>query len=151
MSQEEALAERDALRLITRAEQCSAGLIRKLKKRGHEAAYIDAVVSRLMEQNLVNDLRFAQLWLVSRLRQPRSPRRLLVGLYGRGIDRDDAETALKNALDDETELALLKRYVKKHSKKIVRGRDGTLSLKFLLKSEGFSPQTIERFFDDELE
>ncbi len=144
-------AEKTALRLIARAEQCGPNLMRKLEKRKFTAACAGAVISRLYELKLVDDRRFARLWLESRLRLARSPRRLLSSLCGHGIDRDDAEAALKAVLnEEETELALLKRFVKKHSRKVGReGEDGERSLKYLLKSEGFSPQAITRFLDEE--
>ncbi|MDR1870070.1 MAG: recombination regulator RecX [Treponema sp.] len=138
-------AEKTALRLIARAEQCSLGLVRKLEKRGHDTVCVNAVISRLTELRLLDDSRFARLWLESRLRYARSPRRLLSSLCGRGIDRDDAEAALKTALDEEAESAMLARFVKKHARKA----GDTHSLKHLLKSESFSPQAIRRFFDEE--
>ena len=143
-------AEKAALRLIARAEQCTLGLTRKLEKRGHETACVNAVISRLSELRLLDDRRYARLWLASRLRLARSPRRLLSSLCGRGIDRDDAEAALKTALDEDAEFTLLARFVKRHSRKTAReGETGVRSLKYLLKSEGFSPPVIQRFFDGE--
>ena len=143
-------AEKTALRLIARAEQCSLGLSRKLEKRGHDETCVNAVISRLTELRLLDDSRFARLWLESRLRYARSPRRLLSSLCGRGIDRDDAEAALKTALDEEAESAMLARFVKKHARKASGKSEGvTRSLKHLLKSESFSPQAIRRFFDEE--
>ena len=136
-------AEKTALHLIARAEQCTRGLTRKLEKRGHDAACVKAAVSRLIELNLLDDLRFARLWLESRMYLTRSPRRLLSALAGRGIDRDTAEAALKSVLDEETELAMLSRFAKKHSRKALKQ-----PLKYLLKSEGFSPQAIQKYFDD---
>ena len=141
-------AEKAALRLIARAEQCTLGLARKLEKRGHETACVNAALSRLIELKLVDDLRFARLWLESRLRLTRSPRRLLSSLAGRGIDREDAQFALKTVLDEETELALLTRFAEKHSRKAANRRVEGRSLKYLLKSEGFSPQIIQQFFDN---
>jgi len=143
-------AEKTALRLIARAEQCSPGLMRKLQKRKFTAACAGAVISRLCELKLVDDRRFARLWLESRLRLARSPRRLLSSLCGHGIDRDDAEAALKAVLnEEETELALLTRFLKRRPRKAGRGEEGERSLKYLLKSEGFSPQAITRFLDKE--
>jgi regulatory protein len=141
-------AEKAALRLIARAEQCSNGLALKLEKRGHETACINTVISRLLEQKLIDDKRYAQLWLESHLRLARSPRRLAASLCRRGIERDDADNALKTALDEEEEFALLLRYVKKHLRK-KSGKENAFSLKHLLKSEGFSPQVISRFLDEE--
>jgi len=40
-------AEKIALRLIARAEQCTSGLVRKLERRGFDSACISEVVSKL--------------------------------------------------------------------------------------------------------
>jgi regulatory protein len=142
-------AEKVALRLIARAEQCSLGLTRKLEKRNFSTDCVSAVISRLLELKLVNDSRFSRLWLESRLRLARSPRRLLVSLCGRGIDRDDAETAIKTILDEETEFKILTRFVKKYSRKQGRKEEkNSVSLKHMLRNEGFSQQVINQFLDD---
>lgn len=138
-------AEKKALELIARAEQTAFGLRRKLEKRGFNAACIDAVISNLIEQNLLNDRRYAQMWLNTRLRLPRSPRRLLIALCAKGIDREEAQAALKEALDEETEAALLARFVKKYEKKISKAEEPKRHLKFLLKNEGFSADAIENY------
>ena len=143
-------AEKAALRLIARAEQCTAGLARKLEKRGYERICVNAVISRLTALRLLDDSRYAQLWLESRLRLARSPRRLLISLCARGIDRDDAGAALKKVLDEEAESALLAHFAKKHARKAGgNGEDVTRTLKHLLKSEGFSQAAIRRFLDIE--
>ncbi|WP_461245756.1 regulatory protein RecX [Treponema sp. R6D11] len=139
-------AEKTALRLIARAEQCTGGLTRKLERRGFDSACIGEVIAKLTELKLLDDNRFARLWLESRLHLPRSPRRLLSSLCARGIDHDDAQTALKNILDEETELSLLARFAKKYSKK---AKGELHSLKYLLKSEGFSIMAIKRFLGEE--
>ena len=136
-------AEKTALRLIARAEQCTAGLSRKLEKRGFDTASISAVISKLTETNLLNDSRFARMWLHSRLHFTRSPRRLFSSLRARGIGHDDAEAAIKEVLDNETEFNLLVRFVKKNKKKAA----DKISMKYLLKSEGFSIQVIQKFLE----
>jgi regulatory protein len=152
-------AEKAALRLIARAEQCLSGLSRKLQRRGHEPACVRAVIDCLVELELVDDWRFARLWLETRLgRRSASPRRLLAGLCARGIGRDEAETALKTVLDDETEWFLIRRFAVKRRRVRsaqaavtagVRAEDARRFLKFTLKSEGFSAAAIERFLDGE--
>jgi regulatory protein len=143
-------AKNTALRLIARAEQCVQGLAFKLERRGYDAHCVNTVISELTEENLLNDLRYAQLWLESRMRLTRTPKRLLASLCGRGIDRKDAEAAFKKVFDEETELSLLKRFVKKNRQKPRRGKseESARSLKYLLNSEGFSPQVIRRYFED---
>ena len=146
-------AEKAALRLITRAEQNLRGLSRKLQKRGHEPACIQPVLSRLADLGLLDDQRFVRLWLESRLSgRTDSPRRLLSSLRARGIERADAESGLRAALDLDTEWELLLRYVNKlkKSRSFRKNFDKTgagRSLKFILKSEGFSPQAIQKFED----
>ena len=143
------LAEKAALRLIARAEQCSAGLSRKLGQRKFDSSVINEVIAKLTKLKLLDDDRFARLWLESRLRLTRSPRQLISSLCAKGIDRDAAEAALKKALDEDTELKLIARYVKKNTKKISKNGDVTLSLKYLLKNEGFTYQVIERYLDED--
>jgi len=145
-------AEKTALRLIARAEQTCLGLTRKLEKRGHDSACVRSVISQLCESGLLDDRRYARLWLDARIsRQRTSPRRLLIALSARGIDRDDTAFALKEALDDDAEFLLLKRYAEKLQRKRKldsdEGDDGR-SLKYLLKSEGFSSLAIQRFLNE---
>jgi regulatory protein len=142
-------AERAALRLAARAEQTIFGLSRKLKRRGFKAPCVSAVLRRLADLDLVNDRRFAGLWIQARLaRRMESPRRLLAGLRGRGIDRDDAEAALKAALNFQTESALLGQYIKKlYPVPGSETAEGSF-LKYRLKSEGFSPLVIQSYWEE---
>jgi len=139
-------AEKAAARLIARAEQSSFGITIKLERRGHDAAAVKAVVSLLSDKNLLNDERYAELWIRSRLkgRKAPSPRLLLVSLGKRGIDRYSSLNALKNALDPETEYALLLKYLKKPA---ASERKPEISLRSRLKYAGFSPEAIERYTD----
>ena len=152
-------AEKRALQLIARAEQNVFGLSRKLEKRGHDPDCVRAVISWLCESGLLDDRRYARLWLESRIsRQASSPRRLLAALRSRSIDRHDAEAALKETLDDEAERQLLERYVQKLRRKRSSG-SGAMSgseapdpaairsLRYTLKSEGFSSPAIEIVLD----
>jgi regulatory protein len=139
--------ERIALRLIARAEQSAFNLARKLERRGHSSSSVRAVLSRLRELEIVNDKRYAELWIRSRLaRRAESPRSLTTALRGRGIDKEDIRTALKSALNAENEWTLLQRYLLKH-RLSPDGRD--TSLKFRLKSEGFSGSILDRYWEEQ--
>jgi len=127
-----------------------------MEKRGYDSACIRNVIARLFELNLLDDRRYARMWLQSRLHFTRSPKRLLASLCAKGIDRDDGEAVLKEVLCEETEFSLLIRYVKKHAKKTsedprLAGKNNggvTRNVKFLLKSEGFSSAVIQKFLDE---
>jgi regulatory protein len=141
-------AERTALRLVARAEQTVRGLSRKLDRRGFDSACVQAVLRRLGELGVVDDRRFASLWVQARLaRRGESPRRLLTGLRGRGIGRDDAEAAVKPALDFQNESALLGKYIEKFHL-VPDAEDGGQSLKRRLKSEGFSSGAIQACWEE---
>ena len=149
-------AEKAALQLVARAEQNVFGLIRKLEKRRHDPACVRAVIGRLCELDLLDDHRYARLWLETRIsRQSSSPWRLLAALRSRGIDRNDAESAVKEALDDDTEFQLLQRYVEKIKRKQAvksgaqeSAAEAQRSLKYQLRNEGFSTSAIQRFFEE---
>jgi regulatory protein len=143
-------AEKAALQLIARAEQTAFNLTLKLEKRGHDSACVRAVIARLCELGLLDDCRYARLWLESRLNRTSSPRRLLAALRSRGIDRHDAEDALQHTLDAETEQRLLERYAQKLRRKL--GDDNSAAarreLRHALKGEGFSLSAIQIFFEE---
>jgi regulatory protein len=140
-------AERIALRLIARAEQNSAGLSCKLKRRRIDAAVIQAVVSRLLEQNLLDDGRYAELWIRSRLaiKKTPTPQWLLAALAKRGIDKKASLKALNKMLDEETEYTLLLKYLERGR---FPGEKKEFFLRGHLKYEGFSPAILDRYFEE---
>jgi regulatory protein len=142
-------AERAALRLIARAEQTCAGIRRKLEQRGHGADHIDAAVSCLTELGILDDRRFAERWIRSRLyRDALSPLGLVKGLCRRGIDRNIAREARKATLDFEKETELLGRFIAKKYPALDCGSRDARFLRALLKREGFSPPVLERYWDE---
>jgi regulatory protein len=138
-------AEKAALRLVARAEQCCMGLSIKLERRGHSSAAVCAVLSRLAELNLVNDERYAELWLKYRInRGYRGPRELTARLCAKGIDWKTAEAALKAVLSPETEAALLRRCLAKAG-----FTEGDREIRYFLKSRAFSQDAIDAYFEED--
>jgi regulatory protein len=133
--------EKTALRLVGRAEQTSLGLRNKLEKAGHSPSCARAVLARLEELGIVDDFRYARLWLHARLAyKAEGPRRLLAALRRRGISRQDAEKALRAVLDPAGEMALLEKFLKKNR---LSGEESNLFN--ILKGEGFSPSLIRDY------
>jgi regulatory protein len=133
--------EKAALRLVSRAEQTSQGLIRKLRKAGYSPPCAGAVLARLEELEIVDDSRYARLWLQARLAgKAEGPRRLLAALRHRGISRRDAEETLRAVLDGAGERALLERFLKK---KRLSGEEPDIA--HILRGEGFSPSLIREY------
>ncbi|MCL2043851.1 MAG: RecX family transcriptional regulator [Treponema sp.] len=124
---------------------------RKLIKKGYDSVCVQTIIEKLCETGLLDDRRYACLWLETRIaRKASSPLRLLSSLRSRNIDRHDADLALKETLDEEAELQLLHRFVQKYAHKRIKksgSDDSVQSYRYLLKSEGFSAPVIQRFFD----
>ncbi|MDR2094255.1 MAG: recombination regulator RecX [Treponema sp.] len=138
-------AERQALRLVGRAEQTSRGVFLKLLKRGFSDACARAVIDHLSGLDIVNDQRYAELWLRSRLSRGSSPRRLLASLRNRGIDRVSVQVACKSVFTVENEFALLVSYIKKNH---LEFEDDLHTFKFILKREGFSSIVLENYLEN---
>jgi len=135
-------AEEAALRLIARAEQNSFGLMVKLERKGFDTTVIKAVISGLLDHGLLDDERYAALWLRSRLvKKAQSPKWLIVSLRKKGIDRHSSHKALEKVLDPDAEYALLLRYIAEQ-----KSKDSCNKAK--LKYEGFSSEVLERYFDE---
>jgi regulatory protein len=142
-------AERAGMRLVGRAEQTSTGLARKLERRGYDSDCVSAVIARFLDLDLVNNGRYAERWLRSRLARKGgkvpSPRRLSADLANRGIERDTAASSLKETLDIETEWTLLQRFI---AQNFPDGNSEGFSLRGRLRFEGFSSSVLQRWFED---
>ena len=145
-------AERVGMRLIARAEQTGSGLSRKLEARGHASACVSVVMAHFIENDLVNDERYAERWLQGRLNRKsgriRGPRLLSVALGNRGIGRKALKSAFDKVLDEETEFTLLQRFLTKRCK---GNLSGAYSLRGRLRYEGFSSPVIDRYFEEAMD
>ncbi len=102
---------RKALDLLARSEQCRRGLMVKLSKKGFSRGSISEALDRVESAGLLDDRRFAETWVRSRLRsQPEGPSRLLSALASKGVNisvaRDAVESVLEDLGDDEAEATL---------------------------------------------
>jgi len=140
-------AEKAALRLIARAEQNSLGLTAKLERRKFDTAVTKAVLSKLLDQNLLDNERYAERWVRSRLAMKKapSPLELLAALGKRGVDRKSSLKALDKVLDSQTEYELLLKYLEKVKFHQVKR---AFSIRAQLKHEGFSSAVLDRHFDN---
>ncbi|MCL2479512.1 MAG: recombination regulator RecX [Treponema sp.] len=139
-------AERTGLRLINRAEQTQAGLSRKLQSRGYDQPCVTAVLNWFTQADLVNDERYAERWLRTKLLgRAKGPSILYAALSGKGLSRETIKNAIDSVLDEDSEYELLKKFM---VKKRTRSLSGTYSLKGYLRHEGFSSRIINRYFEE---
>ncbi len=132
--------------LIGRAEQSSGGLYVKLKKKGFSDGACKNAVERVCQLNLINDERFAEMWISSRLRShPEGKSALYKGLLSRGVKSKSAKSALEQNLSEED----LHRAVQKAGRKLlVKYRDSNLKVKQALYRRGFTSGEIQYFLEN---
>jgi len=107
----EALARQDHLerclnaanRYLSYRPRSEAELRERLKRRGFDGQEIEAVVSRLKQQGLVDDVAFAQFWRDNRDSfRPRSQWLLRRELRQKGVAAETIEEVVSGTSDDES-------------------------------------------------
>ena len=78
-----------AMNLLARREHSVWELRRKLKRRFPDGEVLDEQLSRLAEENLQSDMRFAESYVRQRIERGYGPVRLCEELRERGITRSD--------------------------------------------------------------
>jgi regulatory protein len=94
-------AERAALRALARRAHARADLRRRLVKKQHPPAAVDAALERLSVRGLLDDGRFAEQYAALRATRGKGPARLLRDLVAQGVERRTAEDAVGRALEEE--------------------------------------------------
>jgi regulatory protein len=140
-----ALCYERALGLLAAAEHCAKALERKLLFRGYSEEEVAGTLKRLTDENILNDRRFAELWIEFRQRRKdEGARRLAAGLLRRGVDRHTAEEAVKAAVQTEGYRACL---LRAQEKALARGCEEEHALVEFLIRKGFSRGEIKRCRD----
>lgn len=95
-----------ALELLSLSEHTAFLLRNKLMQRDFDPETVKKVICFLKEKKYLDDSRYAELWLKSRLRKnPAGKPVLAAALVSRGVSRETAEKAVSENLDEETFMA----------------------------------------------
>jgi regulatory protein len=94
-------AERAALRALARRAHAHLDLQRRLVRKQHPPAAVDAALERLTTRGLLDDGRFAEQYAALRATRGKGPARLLRDLLAQGVERRTAERAVGRALEEE--------------------------------------------------
>ncbi|RNF50407.1 recombination regulator RecX [Marinomonas hwangdonensis] len=94
-----------AMSLLSYREHASKELFTKLKTKGHAEEDIRDVIERLTEMNYLNDERFAEVFVRSKISRSLGAYRILQELSQKGITSEIAKQAISNADIDWFELA----------------------------------------------
>ena len=131
-----------AVDLLSRRMHTAAELRRKLRLKKFENEVITQVIQRLFELKVLNDQRFAEIFLDNLIKYK------AFGYFGlksklmqRGIDTRIAEELLEANLPIETEAAIARKLLRKSS-------DSRDQLIMKLKRKGFRTQTITKVLSE---
>ncbi len=103
-----------ALSLISYRERSESEIEKHLQKKGIQEEIITGVLDRLRRSKLVDDQRFARLWVDNRAEfRPRSQRALAYELRKKGIDAEAIDEVLDEFDDDTAAYDAAQRYARK--------------------------------------
>ncbi len=135
------LAEKAAMAYLGRAEHCRRQLEIKLIKKGFTDREISAALDYLEHKKYLDDYRFCEAWIRTRLIHKQEGRiKLQAALQGKGIRSDTVRNAVHAVIGVETEEELCKKAAEKLRK---RGKTG-IALKSALNRAGFSLKTVAK-------
>ena len=84
-----------ALDLASRRDYTTGEIGRKLVQNGYNPDEIPAVLERLIEIGLLDDVRYVELYVLQRLAASYGPRYITEKLYAKGIERQMSEAAIE--------------------------------------------------------
>ncbi|GAB1482396.1 hypothetical protein MASR2M78_12110 [Treponema sp.] len=105
-------AEYRAMRLLALREHSRQALLLKLRKRDIDEQAAKKALDRLEDLGLLDDRRFAELWVQTRIgRKLEGPRILEAGLRLRGVSTETARAAVRRVLSEEDEIQRIVAYL----------------------------------------
>lgn len=94
-------AQRAAVRLLALRSHARADLGRRLLRRQHPPAAVEAAITALAERGLLDDQAFAERWAATRARRGLGPVRLVRDLVALGVDPKIADRAVRAGIEAE--------------------------------------------------
>ena len=137
------VAYQRAIKLITYRDRSVAEIRQSLHQKQIPEEIIENVINRLGENGLLDDKRFANLWIENRNEfRPRSHRMLAMELRKKGISEDIISQVLENTTADE-ELAHKAAQKQIRRYKTLEWQDFRRKLSSFLARRGFSYETVD--------
>ena len=127
--------------LLAQREHSVAELRTKLIARELDSTDVDQALSRLAEEGLVSDDRFAQAFVTSRIRKGQGPLRIRLELERRGVSDELIVTHLERCDVDWNELARSVRVRKFGDGSVADYRDWARQARFL-QYRGFTGEQL---------
>ena len=137
-----------ALDLLSRREHSSKEIREKLILRFDDIVIINSVITKLEENNLINDTRYAEAYVSSRKRKGFGPKKITFELLSKGV----SESVANRIIDEEGgwKRAAKLAFTKKFKNGLSSDVKNSLKQKSFLKNRGFGFKEIESVFGDDM-
>ena len=137
-----------ALDLLSRREHSSKEIREKLILRFDDIVIINSVITKLEENNLINDTRFAEAYVSSRKKKGFGPKKITFELLSKGV----SESVANRMIDEEGgwKRAAKLAFTKKFKNGLSSDVKNSLKQKSFLKNRGFGFKEIESVFGDDM-
>ena len=137
-----------ALDLLSRREHSSKEIREKLLLRFDDNIIINSVITKLEENNLINNTRFAEAYVSSRKRKGFGPKKITFELLSKGV----SESVANRVIDEEGgwKRAAKLAFTKKFKNGLSSDVKNSLKQKSFLKNRGFGFKEIESVFGDDM-
>ena len=137
-----------SLDLLSRREHSSKEIMEKLLLRFDDKVIINSVITKLEENNLINDTRFAEAYVSSRKRKGFGPKKISFELLSKGV----SESVANRVIDEEGgwKRAAKLAFTKKFKNGLSSDVKNALKQKSFLKNRGFGFKEIESVFGNDM-
>jgi regulatory protein len=133
-----------ALDIVSRREHSEKEIKNKLLEKFDASEIIEQVVLKLIENNLINDVRFAEMYVLIRKRKGFGPKKIQFELMARGID--DSISSLVITEEGSWKEAAQKAFNKKFKNGASQEFKERNKQKTFLQNRGFSFEEIDSVF-----
>ena len=133
-----------ALDIISRREHSEKEIREKLYKKFNDHKLSELVVTSLIEKGLVNDHRFAEMYIIARKRKGFGPKKIAYELLAKGVSDDISSQALNE--EGGWQIAALNAFNKKYKNGIADNFKEMNKQKIFLQNRGFTFEEIDSVF-----
>lgn len=135
-----------AMELLARREHSRLELRQKLLQRGYPPAQIDPALDQLIEERLLDEGRYAELYACGRADKGYGPLRIARELRERGVP-DDLVTATLAALADDWLAKLRELHRKRFKSHVPADAASRIQQTRVLRQHGFTLDQIKHLFE----
>ena len=133
-----------ALDIISRREYSEKEIRDKLYKKFNDHKVSELVITSLIEKGLVNDHRFAEMYIIARKRKGFGPKKIAYELLAKGVSDDISSQALNE--EGGWRIAALNAFNKKYKNGIADNFKEMNKQKIFLQNRGFTFEEIDSVF-----